>query len=180
MTMRTQRGAALVTSLLLLLVLTVIGITAMQMTRVQERMAGNTRDLNLAFQGAEAALRDGENLIRIQPLKPDNCSTLPCQFWGPGLSLVADPDTRDDIWWTMYALQYEADLDRASITAHDMVDLKRDPEFLVQYITRVPDTLTVGEGGGAPPGRDFYTVTSRSRGGSDKATAIIQSTFARR
>jgi type IV pilus assembly protein PilX len=179
MKMRTQRGAALVTSLLLLLVLTVIGITAMQMTRVQERMAGNTRDLNLAFQGAEAALRDGENLIRIQPLKPDNCSTLPCQFWAPGLSLVADPDTRDDSWWTTYSLQYEASGNRAS-PIHDMVDLKNDPRFMVQFITRVPDTLTVGEGGGAPPGRDFYSVTGRSTGGSGKAVSVIQSTFARR
>ncbi|HPF28453.1 MAG TPA: PilX N-terminal domain-containing pilus assembly protein, partial [Steroidobacteraceae bacterium] len=60
---RAQRGAILVTSLLLLLVLTIIGLTAMRMTSLQERMAGSTRDLNLAFQGAEAALRDGETLI---------------------------------------------------------------------------------------------------------------------
>ncbi len=46
---RTQRGAILVTCLLILLILTVIGITAMQVTRMQERMAGNSRDTSLAF-----------------------------------------------------------------------------------------------------------------------------------
>ena len=42
-----QRGAILVTSLLLLIVLTVLGVAMMRMTNMQERMAGNTRDVNL-------------------------------------------------------------------------------------------------------------------------------------
>jgi hypothetical protein len=62
-----QRGAILVTSLLLLLILTVLGVAMMKMTNMQERMAGNTRDLNLALQGAEAALRDGEERLRALP-----------------------------------------------------------------------------------------------------------------
>jgi type IV pilus assembly protein PilX len=176
---RAQKGAALVTSLLLLLVLTIIGITAMQMTRMQERMAGNTRDLNLAFQGAEAALRNGEALIGAQPNKPDECNVLPCEFWQAGASLVANPAAGNDPWWDMYANEYEASGDRATLT-HEMTELKADPRFVVQYITRVPDTLTVGEGGGAPPGRDFYQVTGRSIGGSGKANTVLQSTFARR
>jgi type IV pilus assembly protein PilX len=44
-----QRGAALVVALIMLLVMTVLGITAMQVTRMEERMAGNSRDVNLAF-----------------------------------------------------------------------------------------------------------------------------------
>jgi type IV pilus assembly protein PilX len=176
---RHQRGAALVTSLLLLLVLTIIGITAMQMTRMQERMAGNTRDLNLAFQGAEAALRNGEALVRAQPLKPDNCSALPCEFWQNNLALVAVPETRDYTWWTTYADEYEANGDHDHPT-REMNELNEDPRFVVQYITRVPDTLTIGEGGGAPPGRDFYQVSGWSRGGSGKSNTVLQSTFARR
>ena len=44
----------------MLLIMTVLGVTAMQMSRMEERMAGNSRDINLAFQGAEAGLRDSE------------------------------------------------------------------------------------------------------------------------
>ena len=67
-----QRGAILVTALLLLLTLTIIGVSVVQMTRMQERMAGNARDLNLAFQGAEAALREGEQQIFDALARPDN------------------------------------------------------------------------------------------------------------
>jgi type IV pilus assembly protein PilX len=180
-TLRAQRGAALVTSLVLLLVLTVIGVTAMSMTRMQERMAGNTRDLNLAFQGAEAAIRDGEALIRAQPIKPDNCTALPCEFWQANLPLVANPETRDWLtWWKVYGDEYESSGGNHNAPVRDMPQLAEDPRFIVQYITRVPDTLTIGEGGGAPPGRDFYVVTGRSPGGTDKALAVVQSTFARR
>ncbi len=55
-----QRGAALVVSLILLLVVTLIGISGMQSTVLQEKMSGNFKDKNSAFQAAEAALREGE------------------------------------------------------------------------------------------------------------------------
>ena len=56
-----QRGVVLIVSLILLMVLTLIGVTAMQTSTLEERMAGNAMDRSLAFQAAEAALRAGEN-----------------------------------------------------------------------------------------------------------------------
>ncbi|HLW74472.1 MAG TPA: PilX N-terminal domain-containing pilus assembly protein [Gammaproteobacteria bacterium] len=50
-------------SLLLLLVLTLIGLAATRSTTSDERMAGTQRDHDLAFQAAEAALRDGESML---------------------------------------------------------------------------------------------------------------------
>lgn len=61
---RSQRGAALATSLILLLMLTLIGVTAMQSTTLEEKMAGNLRSEHLAFQAAEAALRAGEEWLQ--------------------------------------------------------------------------------------------------------------------
>lgn len=46
--------------LIILVVLTLIGVQAMRTNIVQERMAGNMRERNVAFQAAEAALRVGE------------------------------------------------------------------------------------------------------------------------
>ena len=60
--------------MLLLLVLTIIGVTVMQMSRMQERMAGNSRDVNLAFQAAEGALRAAEQFIGDQQVRPVTCS----------------------------------------------------------------------------------------------------------
>lgn len=55
-----QSGAVLVVSLIMLLLLTLIGTTAMQTTSLEEKMAGNMRDRSIAFQAAESALRDAE------------------------------------------------------------------------------------------------------------------------
>ncbi|AQZ34850.1 pilus assembly protein PilX [Pseudomonas sp. LPH1] len=55
-----QQGAVLIVALIMLLLLTIIGLSSMRGTSLQENMAGNMRDINLALQAAEAALRQGE------------------------------------------------------------------------------------------------------------------------
>ena len=55
-----KEGAVLIISLIMLLLLTIICVTAIQTTSLEEKMAGNMRDQNLAFQAAESALRVGE------------------------------------------------------------------------------------------------------------------------
>ena len=62
--LETQRGIALVSSLLLLLVVTIIGISSMKSTLLTEKMAGNAKNHNIAFQAAETGLRNGEAWIR--------------------------------------------------------------------------------------------------------------------
>lgn len=59
-----QRGASLVVSLIILMVLTLIGVTAMQTTTMEEKMTGQLRNRELAFQAAEAALRGGESIVQ--------------------------------------------------------------------------------------------------------------------
>jgi type IV pilus assembly protein PilX len=57
---RRQDGAVLVVGLIILVILTLLGVQAMRSNVLQERMAGNMRERNLAFQAAESALRLGE------------------------------------------------------------------------------------------------------------------------
>lgn len=57
---RQQRGAALFIGLMVLILLALLGLSGMQASVLQERMAGNFRTLNLAFQRAEEELRDVE------------------------------------------------------------------------------------------------------------------------
>jgi len=59
-----QRGAALFISLMFLIILTLIGISAANVGIMQERMAGNVRETNEAFQNAEATLREVETAVR--------------------------------------------------------------------------------------------------------------------
>ena len=59
-----QRGAALVTVLLLLLIMTLLGLASLRSGIMEERMSGNLRDRGVGFQAAEGALRQAETVIQ--------------------------------------------------------------------------------------------------------------------
>lgn len=52
-----QHGTVLVLSLIILSVLTLVAVTGMKSSVTEEKMTGNLRDRELAYQAAEAALR---------------------------------------------------------------------------------------------------------------------------
>ena len=58
-----QSGVTLVMTLIFLIVLSMLGTWAASNNVLQERMAGNTRNRDVALQAAEAALRDAELTI---------------------------------------------------------------------------------------------------------------------
>jgi type IV pilus assembly protein PilX len=166
-----ERGAVLVIALLMLLVMTVLGVTAMQMSRMEERMAGNSRDVNLAFQGAEAGLRNGEDRLRVLTVRPTTCVTAPCTFWRRDTIVVSKRD-QPLTWWTTNGAEYGV-----AATA-EVTGITRDPMIVVEDAGFVPDSLTVGHG--PPEGRNFYRVTASSAGASDTAEAVLESTYAKR
>lgn len=56
-----ERGAALVIALVMLLILTILGVTAMNTASLEERMAGNTQEQTHAFQAAESGVNSAIN-----------------------------------------------------------------------------------------------------------------------
>jgi len=60
---RTQRGAVLYISLIILILLSLLGIAGMQVANMQEKMASNYRAVNVAFQRSEQAVRTTESQI---------------------------------------------------------------------------------------------------------------------
>jgi type IV pilus assembly protein PilX len=171
-TITRQRGTILVTSLLILLVLTVLGVTAMQMTRMQEHMAGNSRDLALAFQASEAALRDGERRLKayvVEPLKctdpADACTT----FYERGTGL--DAVNAAKAWWDGKAQEY------GEANKRDLTEgAKDDPRFATEELAHVRNCLVMDADCGR---RTIYQVTARSTGGSGQANTVLQSTYAK-
>ena len=65
-----QRGATLLVAMIMLMLITIVGFSAMQTTTMQERMSGNLRDKELSFQAAEAALRSREAWLADQKSAP--------------------------------------------------------------------------------------------------------------
>lgn len=58
--LKLQKGAALLTSLLILLVLSLLAVSSMQNSSMQERMVSAQREGFMAMEGAELALREAE------------------------------------------------------------------------------------------------------------------------
>ncbi len=82
-----QRGAVLIVALLFLVILTILGLTAMSGTMMEERMSGNSRDINVALQAAEAALRDARRDINRLPVAGVARDMHMSQFGDPGGAL---------------------------------------------------------------------------------------------
>jgi len=168
-----QRGAILVTSMLLLLVLTIIGVTVMQMSRMQERMAGNSRDVSLAFQAAEGALRAAEFFIGDEEVRPVTClgtDTGSCPVFAEG-TVVGTTANQGEAWWTEKGRTYGQ---------AEMEGLNAAPTAVIEELGFVRTDGGVVMGQDPPDGRDFYQVTSRSTGGSGLAEIVLQSTFTRK
>lgn len=97
----TQQGAVLIVALIMLLLLTIIGISSIRGTSLQENMAGNMRDSNLALQASEAALRKGEQRV-TEKFLAGTLNTLEAQ---PEAGSYADfPGTADDPTYTITLL----------------------------------------------------------------------------
>jgi type IV pilus assembly protein PilX len=59
--------------MIFLVILSILGVSAMQSSTLSSRIASNEADRNLAFQAAEAALLDGELDVRNQRFDRSRC-----------------------------------------------------------------------------------------------------------
>jgi type IV pilus assembly protein PilX len=158
-----QRGAALVISLILLVVITLVGLASIRSTQLQESMSGNMYDRSLAFQRAESALRAAEDAIIIT----SNITTLggvDCSITTGSLcKLVPDSTfTSTNTNWTAVA------------ATHDVNNAKApgNPEYHIQFMGTGKGDNALGleqnadfanYGNNYPPDNvAYYRVTARS------------------
>lgn len=133
-----QSGAALVISLVLLLVTTLLGVSSMQSTVLEERMASNARQRQLAYQSAETALRAAEtwlttNINTVTDFETSFTGTPTELFWQrkpkAGLATRAVPfDIYDDSAWTAGNNQ---PVSTVSLTGQPQ------PRYLIEYMGRI-------------------------------------------
>jgi type IV pilus assembly protein PilX len=130
-------------------------------------MAGNTRDLSLALQGAEAGLRYGEQVLAAYTARPTETGTLPCTVCQTGTLPVAIYDPSQFNWSS-----------NAQTYGNASLNLAASPQYTTEVVGFVPDSLNSGQE--VPDGRVFYQLTSRSTGASGLANTVLQSTYVRR
>lgn len=166
-----QKGVALVMSMVFLLILTLIGVTAMNTSALEERMAGNMVDKNYALQAAESALLAGEQWIINQGVLPVFSPPQP----NDGLHL---PSTGQyPVWYETTGVWTGTDI----INYVGLGKVKSQPKFIIEYMGKSSTGKSKGTGGGygAPsnPEIDVFRVTARGTGGTDDAVTMVQSTY---
>lgn len=166
-----QRGAVLIVALVLLLVLTILGTASIQDTTMEERMAGNFRDLGAALEAAESTLRNSEN-FRLA----DDFGSL--AFDGTDGSydvtiLGKSVDPRDDTKFV--GIDTSIDFSGQSVWHGTPPDfyLEQLPEILLPA-----SDLTIGFSDQAPR-VTFYRTSSMGFGISPNTEVILQSTYLR-
>ena len=198
-----QRGFVLITGLIFLIVITLLALSSLGSTTLQERMASNLREQSRALQAADAALRDGEaRLAQFTLYQPagDN------YVYDPTPGYTPKPD--DAVTWRLWRADgplTAADNDDGFLDpaawglADDGTPLKDDgsprpdeysppfdtsltaaPQLYIEETDNFqpqdlnPDTAATGRGA------FIYRVTSRAQGGNAAAVAITQSQYLKR
>ncbi|HED34905.1 MAG TPA: hypothetical protein ENJ08_11970 [Gammaproteobacteria bacterium] len=162
-----QQGAVLVVGLIMLLVMTIIGLSAMRSTILEEKMAGNFRDSNIAFQAAEAALRDGENDVMCQGCTrspvisgltnfDSSCTGGLCGGWSPTV-------------WTDATKMGNAVVYGTYTAATAISGVAAPPKYLVEG--------KKCNAAGWATWKNCYQITATGYGGSTTTTRILQEVY---
>lgn len=182
---RTQGGAALLVALILLIVLSMLGVSGGMKSQMQEKMAGNTHNRDMALQAAEYALAEADEYMndstKIPALRGLDCAT----DTPPDNFVLCETNTatlhdNDADYWKSHAL-YTCGTNTKSVTIDDSTFRTALDAAPCYVIERLPDG-TVDEPGSPCPsaGADickFYRVTARGRGGVSHSPVILQSMY---
>lgn len=176
-----QRGVALIVSLILLMLATLIGLASVRGTNLQERMSANMYDRSLAFQRAESALRAAEDAItaswRIADLRGIDCSPT------SGRQCTVVPENTfngtSDNW---VVVDYNPNADKSP----------GRPQYLIQFMGSGSSQNNLGLDANAdygnygnpypPDNVAYYRITARSSAPADavdRSIVVLQSTVKR-
>ena len=169
-----QRGVALFVSLVLLLVLTIIGVSSVQTTSLEVRMARNDHDYLLAFQAAESALKDAENVID-GIVNIDGFTDVGTN----GLWTIADIG-QPERWENAAVWQGSS----SQVAASNIDGVNAQPRFIIEHAASVireenayqqDDPYAVGTSDRV----EVFRITALGTGGSANAQVLLQSTYGR-
>lgn len=161
-----QQGVVLFMSLVMLLLLTALGASSIQTTSVQFQMSQSVDDINLAFQSAEAALRDGEQTIEYGGASPitisDEDGVYTALEW---LTL----DWTDDSLTTAGTTQVEGVSEPGRYVIEFIREVKSETDAL--NLTNIGEEIAAG-------GVTVFRVTARGTGfGTGRGIVMVQSTY---
>lgn len=188
-----QRGATLVVGMTLLLVMTLMALSAVQSTALQEQMAGNMKDRNLAFESAETAVRAAEHWLAAQTRVPSaaaysawhaKTTDLVFDSRGDKDSVKQDLQTLQGLTtWETRSRPFTDYLQALQGTHYNSASaqlpfLARQPRVTVELLAFKKDTVDVGFGATEETGQETYRQLVHSSGGSGNAEMMLETRYA--
>ncbi len=199
---RRQRGAVLFVALVFLLLVTLLALTAMGTSILQEKMTGGMRNRQLAEMGAESALRGTEAWLWTlnftnapdaasgevigQPLPPciatsaHTCVQRPERNGGLKADVQSFRTSRTWVQAPRSAPRYRHTLTGLTGDA-ETASLATQPEVMLEDMGRnVPPGYGNQDGAIDPENLTamrFYRITTRSQGGSAATSSVTESVF---
>jgi type IV pilus assembly protein PilX len=170
-----QHGFALITTLMILIMLTLLGVSMYRSFGLQEKVAGNTREKERAFQLAQNTLAYGEwLLLNGNPATGVTCtkstavtSTDDMQVCNTPLTTPADPST----WTTAQTYTPPSVLVAAgggtATGTNNVADINyaTTPKLYMNYL-------------GTSGSQAMYQVTASASGGVSTTQAVVKSVYA--
>lgn len=194
-----QTGAALIVSLIILAVVTILGITSMQSSNTELKLTASMRDRGVAFEAAEAALAIvEENLANDPPLVETLYSTCvgaacfnstcegglcfdghyelsPTGEYSCKVQEAGKATARVD-FWSDASVDVWKNANRHKTLSINSV--KTDVKYIVEFLCYIArdESVTFDEinyDNGAP----LFRITALAEGNGDRATVALQSTY---
>ena len=156
-----QAGAVLVVGLIFLLILTLLGVTSMRATTLEERMAGNNYDRQIALQSAEMALREAETWLthNLNPWLHQDCASGLCS--NPRYQSVSgwQQDPGHAVWAG------------ARVAVESPPNAAAPPRYVIE------DMCESTPPSGIPDSQRVFRITAIGFGGSPEARVVLQTSF---
>lgn len=176
-TYRTQRGVALVMALVFLMLLTMLGVTSMSTSSLEEKMATNTRDRSLAFQAAETALVAGEQWL-------GGLATEPSPWANAAKGRYDYNPSAGDLWDTVdwngaNVVSYPCNPGDGTI--NNPSSCTSSSRMIISKVSTQPKYIIerMGPADSSTPDTIAFRITAQGTGGTNAAVARVQSTFVR-
>lgn len=181
---RGQKGISLVMTLLFMVAALVLGVSVLGVSVMQERILGNTKDRDLAFQAAEAALRDAEEdiskNISIASSFDDTCTAGLCT--APTQRSVISPLPVDQQTGFSWATTTQVRTYGQYTSAPSLVNVASPPAYVIEKIgnlgTPSGESMVLGAEVVAPG--VGYRITARATGARAETIVTLQSIYATR
>jgi len=189
-----QRGVSLIVVLILLVIISILGIGAAQLSMMGERGSRNERDMQIAWQGAEAALMDAEfdmrgpgTSSRMSVFTQSDSSAFVLGSCGASTSDnsvgLCDPSTvtGKPLWLSTdlaadnpSATLYGTFTNRAFTAGADGLQPAKKPRYIIEVL---PDQNAFGDASGLAPKKFVYRVTAMGFGPRADIQAVTQMLF---